>query len=273
MIEIVAELSCNHKGSLQNALDLIQAANDAGCDAVKLQTFEPDGIAVDMVLPDGTWEGKRLSKLYEEAYTPWEWTDALFDRAWQLNMGIFSTAASVKAVEFLDSRNCPRFKVASFEIGHHDLLTAIASTGKPVVISTGMATDIEIQAALAHFDDEHDVTLLHCISGYPTPVAEANLWRIDRLKREFQVPVGFSDHTNRTTTGAYAVAAGAWMLEKHLKLRDISTLDDAFSLDPAHMREYVEFARDAERAMQISTPTCELPSLIVKKARREAHRK
>lgn len=270
MLEIVAEVSCNHAGSLINALALIQGANDAGCDAVKFQTFEPDGIARDMTIPFGLWEGQTLSQLYRDAYTPWEWLPTLFEHARALNLNAFSSVFSLKALDYLEKIGCPRYKVASFEITHLELLDAVAQTGKPVVLSTGMASKEELAEAVVKFK-AGNLTLLHCVSGYPTPLDEMNLWRIQALENLFRVRVGFSDHVASLFSGAYAVAAGAQMLEKHLALPGVRSLDEAFSLTPFEMNSYVSFAHEAWSALQLTEAKSEAVSLEVKKARRAAH--
>jgi N-acetylneuraminate synthase len=252
---IVAELSANHLGSLDRALAIVDAAADAGCDAVKLQTFTPDSMTLDIGgagfdIADGPWAGRRLYDLYAEACTPWEWHDALFARGRERGLTVFSTPFDASAVVRLESLGAPVYKIASFELGDLELVAAAARTGKPVIMSTGMASEEEIAEAVmtARVAGAPVVIVLHCVSGYPTAAADSNLRRIDALAA-FGL-VGLSDHSPGAAVAIAAVARGACMIEKHLTLARADGGPDAgFSLEPAEMAEVVRGARTAWEAL------------------------
>lgn len=242
---IIAELSGNHNGELDRALALVDAAADAGADAIKLQTYTADTMTLNCDLPDfhiegGLWDGYTLYELYHKAHTPWEWHKPIFERAHSRGLTIFSTPFDESAVDFLESIGTPAYKVASFEITDIPLLKYIARQGKPVIISSGMSTEKEISQALTVLR-EHGCTqilLLHCVSGYPTPLSDINLKRITRLVDTFSVPVGLSDHTLGNTAAQLAIALGAVAIEKHLTLdRTDGGTDAEFSLEPHELKE------------------------------------
>ncbi|HVV83351.1 MAG TPA: pseudaminic acid synthase [Kofleriaceae bacterium] len=253
---IVAELSANHLGSLERALAIVDAAADAGCDALKLQTFTPDSMTLPgdgpgFAIASGPWAGRTLWDLYEEAHTPWAWHPAIFARGRERGLTVFSAPFDVDAVARLDALGAPVFKIASFELGDLELIAAAARTGKPVILSTGMASDAEVETAIATARAHGDggVIVLHCVSGYPTPPEESNLRRMDRLA-ELGVVVGLSDHTPGSTVAIAAVARGASLVEKHLTLRRGDGGPDAgFSLEPAEMAEVVRGCRMAYAAL------------------------
>lgn len=250
-VAIVAELSGNHMRSEKRALDLIDAAKEAGADAVKLQTFDPEQLAVDnpdyTTLTDGPWAGRTLLDLYRETALPWEWHERLFRHAESQGLVCFSSPFHPSAVALLEGLGCPIYKVASFEVGDEPLLQAIAATRKPVVLSTGVAEGPDIDRALARLGTA-SVTLLHCVSEYPANPWEMNLGRIHALKR-YRCSVGLSDHSLTPTAAVCATALGATMIEKHLCLRrSDGGPDSAFSLEPKEFQAMVGMVRDAEKA-------------------------
>jgi N-acetylneuraminate synthase len=254
---IVAELSGNHGGRLQTALDMIDAAAAAGADLVKIQTYRPDTITIDSDRPEfriesGLWRGRTLYDLYQEAHTPWEWHEALFARARERGVPLFSSPFDDTAVDLLESLYCPAYKVASFELVDTGLLEKVAATGKPMILSTGMATLDEIDAAVATIRRESDapLVLLHCTSAYPAPVEQANLGALARLRERYGCNVGLSDHTTGLTVPVAAVALGACMIEKHFLLDpNDGSVDAAFSLAPTAFRDMVDACRATSRAL------------------------
>lgn len=242
---IVAELSANAAvGNLDLALRTVEAAKKSGADAIKLQTWTPGTMAIDgnYRIQHGAWKGKQLASLYQEAHTPWEWHKPLFERARELGMLAFSTPFDKRAVDFLQILDCSHYKVASFEITDLPLIRYIASTGKPIIISTGMATSEEIRHAVeaARFRTNLDVTLLKCTSAYPAPAEEANLRAMTQPAWYLKTAFGLSDHT--ATDGAACVAAhmGATMIEKHFTLSRLNGGPDAnFSLEPPAFARFV----------------------------------
>jgi len=257
-VYIIAELSANHNQDFDQAVDLIKSAKEAGADAVKLQTYTPDTLTIDcdneyFRIGTGTiWEGKNLYSLYKEAYTPWEWQPELKKIANDLGMDLFSTPFDATSVDFLESMEVPAYKVASFEIVDIPLIRKIAQTGKPVIISTGMASVAEIAEAVQTVRDEGNdqIALLKCTSAYPALPEEMNLRTIPHLSRMFDVPVGLSDHTLGTTIPVAAVALGACIVEKHFTLsRKIPGPDSAFSLEPQEFGAMVDAIRETEKAL------------------------
>lgn len=252
---IVAELSANHGGSLHRALDIVKATADAGATAIKLQTYRPHEMVgdPDYIIPDGHWREQRLMDLYLDAATPWEWHRQLFDAAKELGIMAFSSPFSISAVEFLETLNCPMYKIASFEIVDLPLIKACARTGKPLIISTGMATKAEIAEAVCEARSHgcEDITLLKCTSAYPATVADANLATMVDMQRIFDVnAVGVSDHTPGIAVSVAAVALGARMVEKHLCLsRTVPTPDAHFSLEPDEFEELVNQCNQAHDAV------------------------
>jgi pseudaminic acid synthase len=254
---IVAELSANHGGSLERALAVMEAAKEAGADAVKLQTYTADTLTIDHDGPDfqirgGLWDGRRLYDLYQEAHTPWDWHPTLFAKGRELGIPVFSTPFDGSAVDFLERFHPPAYKIASFEMIDLPLVGRVAATGKPVIMSTGMASPEEITESVEafHAAGGRDLVLLHCVSGYPTPVEQSNLRRIPQLAAEFGCPVGLSDHTLGTDVAIAAVALGACLVEKHFILRRADAgPDSAFSLEPAELAALVRGSRAAFAAL------------------------
>ncbi len=257
-VYIVAELSANHRQQYDEAVKLIKAAKDAGADAVKLQTYTPDTITIRSDAPEfrvsgGTpWDGKTLYELYNEAYTPWEWQPKLKKIADDLSIDLFSTPFDKTAVDFLEHMSVPAYKVASFELVDIPLIEYIAGKGKPVIMSTGMATVEEIREATqaARKAGATQIALLKCTSAYPAPPEDMNLRTIPDLSKKFRMPVGLSDHTLGIAVPAAAVALGACIVEKHFTLsRSVPSPDSAFSLEPDEFRAMVEAIRIAEKAL------------------------
>jgi N-acetylneuraminate synthase len=257
-VYVVAEMSANHNGDYQQALNILRAAKDAGADAVKLQTYTPDTMTIrhsgeGFVIGKGTlWEGRNLYELYAEAFTPWQWQKDLRDEAKRLGLGFFSTAFDESAVDFLEELAVPVHKVASFEIVDLPLIRRMAATGKPMIMSTGMSTEAEVREAVetARGAGTKDLLLLKCTSAYPAPPSEMNLATMSALARTFGVAVGLSDHTMGYAVAVAAVALGACMVEKHFTLsRQVKGPDSAFSMEPAEFAEMVRAIRVAEAAL------------------------
>lgn len=254
---VIAELSANHNGSLDRALAILHAAHQAGADAVKLQTYRPDTITLDSDRPEfmihgGLWDGKRLYDLYQWAHMPWEWHAPLFALGKQLGITVFSSPFDFTAIDLLAELDAPAYKIASFEAIDLPLIRYAAETGKPLVISTGMANEREIAAALetAHKYGCGDVALLHCVSGYPAPAAEYHLATIPDMRQRFGVEVGLSDHTLGSATAVAATALGATLIEKHFTLRRADGgPDSAFSMEPAELQQLVLDSRTAWSAV------------------------
>ena len=257
-IYIIAELSANHNGSLQNALDTIKAAKEIGANAIKLQTYTADTLTLnsdneDFIIKGGTlWDNKTLYELYKEAYTPWEWHKELFDYARSIDIDIFSTPFDKSAVDFLEQFNPSAYKIASFEITDYELIRYTASKGKPIIISTGIATIDEIQDAvdICKSVGNNDIILLKCTSVYPAALEDANLLTIPNLAQTFGVISGFSDHTLGITAPIVATTLGARVIEKHFILdKSIGGADANFSLDKKEFEEMIKAVRDAEKLM------------------------
>ena len=255
---IVAELSANHGHSLERAIAIVEAAHAAGADAIKLQTYTADimTLALDTApfrVGSGTlWEGRSLHGLYQEAYTPWEWHAPLQQRAHELGIEFFSTAFDATSATFLEELEVPVHKVASFELTDLALVERVAGAGKPLILSTGMASLSEIEAAVqvARGAGAPSLLLLKCTSAYPAPPEEMNLRTIPHLSQAFGVPVGLSDHTQGTAVPVAAVAVGACLIEKHLTLRrSDGGPDSAFSLEPPEFAAMVGAVRTAEAAL------------------------
>jgi pseudaminic acid synthase len=257
-VYIVAELSANHNQNFNQALKIIHAAKEAGADSIKLQTYTPDTITLrsnreEFRIGGGTlWDGRNLHELYGEAYTPWEWQPKLKQVANDLGMDLFSSPFDATAVDFLEKMGVPAYKVASFELVDIPLIQQIASTGKPLIMSTGMATVEEIDEAVqaARVAGATQIALLKCTSAYPASPDDMNLRTIPELARKFDVPVGLSDHTIGIAVPVAAVALGACMIEKHLTLsRALPGPDSAFSLEPREFKAMVDAVRITERAL------------------------
>jgi pseudaminic acid synthase len=269
---VIAEMSGNHNGSLQRSLRLLDAAKAAGADAVKIQTYRPDTITIDHDAPEffvkgGLWDGRRLFELYEEAHTPWDWHADIFAYAREIGITVFSSPFDPTAVDLLESLGAPAYKIASPELIDLPLIQLVASTGKPVILSTGMATLPEIEEAVATVRDAGgwDLVVLHCTAAYPAPVEEANLATIPDLAERLGVIAGLSDHTLGTTAATAAVALGAKVIEKHFTLnRTEGGVDSAFSLEPAELARLVEDVYAASLAIGVPTygPTLSETSVL-----------
>lgn len=255
---IVAEMSANHNQDFEQAVHILQAAKEAGADAVKLQTYTPDTLTIAcdneyFRIGRGTiWEGRNLYDLYGEAYTPWEWQPKLKEIADDLGLDLFSTPFDATAVDFLQEMDVSAYKIASFEIVDLPLIRQVARTGKPIIMSTGMATLAEIDEAVrtAREAGATQIALLKCTSAYPAPPEEMNLRTIPHLSEAFGVPAGLSDHTLGIAVPVVAVTLGACIIEKHFTLsRATSGPDSAFSLEPHEFKEMVEAIRVAEKAL------------------------
>ena len=254
---IIAELSANHNGSLETAINTIKAAKRAGADAVKLQTYTADTITIDCKKDDfkikGTiWEDRYLYDLYKEAYTPWEWHEELFRVARKEDLICFSSPFDKTAVDFLESLDNPIYKIASFEITDIPLIEYAASKGKPMIISTGIANEDDIELAIQTCREvgNNDITLLKCTSSYPAPIEEANLSMIPDIARRFDVKSGLSDHTLGSTAPIVATAFGATTIEKHFIIdRSIGGPDASFSMNETEFTDMVEAIREAERSI------------------------
>ncbi|WP_018145935.1 pseudaminic acid synthase [Thioalkalivibrio sp. AKL6] len=252
---VIAELSANHNGKLETALRIIDEAKKAGADAIKLQTYRPDTITLDCDSDDfrihgGLWDGRTLYELYEEAHMPWEWHKPLFEHARKLGITIFSSPFDATAVELLEDLGAPAYKIASFEAVDLPLIEYVARTGKPMIISTGMADAEEIQEAVdaARGAGCDQLAILHCVSGYPAPPGDYNLRTIPDMIDRFGLVTGLSDHTIDNTTAITSVALGASLMEKHFTLdRSGGGPDDSFSLEP---EELAALCRDAKTAWQ-----------------------
>jgi pseudaminic acid synthase len=260
-VYIIAEMSANHNHSLDEALRIVHLAKESGADAIKLQTYTPETITIDcrnehFLIKDTIWEGKNLFDLYGEAFTPWDWHSRLFNEARSLGLDCFSTPFDPTSVDFLEELNPPAYKVASFELVDIPLIRKVASVGKPMIMSTGMATHEEISDAVdaARSGGATEIALLKCNSGYPAPPGEMNLATIPALAREFDVPVGLSDHTMDIEVPIAAVALGACILEKHFtSSRSVPGPDSKFSLEPAEFKRTVDAIRVAEQAVGMAS--------------------
>lgn len=254
---VIAELSANHNGKLENALRLIELAKDSGADAVKIQTYRPDTITLRssdraFVVEGGLWDGRTLYDLYEEAHLPWEWHAPLFKKAHELNITLFSSPFDKTAIDLLESLNAPAYKIASFELVDHALIEYAASTGKPLIMSTGMADDQEIQEAVdvAKTAGCKQLAILHCVSGYPAPAEDYNLVTIPDMIARFGLVTGLSDHTLDNTTAITSIALGASIVEKHFTLdRSGGGPDDSFSLEPQEFAALCADTKTAWRAL------------------------
>lgn len=254
---VIAELSANHNGKLDVAMAIIGEAKKAGADAVKLQTYRPDTITLDCNDEDfhihgGLWDGRTLYELYAQAHLPWEWHKPLFEHARKLGITIFSSPFDNTAIDLLEDLNAPAYKIASFEAVDHALIKYAASTGKPMIISTGMADDEEIAEAIdaARSGGCRELAILHCVSGYPAPAQDYNLRTIPDMIARFGCVTGLSDHTLDNTTAIASVVLGASIIEKHFTLdRNGGGPDDSFSLEPAEMAALCRDARTAWEAL------------------------
>jgi pseudaminic acid synthase len=256
---IIAELSANHNGNIQIAIESIRAAKRAGADCIKLQTYTANTITIDsemddFVIKDTIWAGKTLYDLYQEAYTPWEWHDKLFKVAQEEELICFSSPFDKTAVDFLESLNTPAYKIASFEITDIPLIEYIASKGKPIIISTGIAEleDIELAVETCRKVGNNQIALLKCTSSYPAPIEEANMCMVQDLATRFNVISGLSDHTMGSTVPIVATVFGAKIIEKHFIIdRSIGGPDASFSMNELEFTEMVNSIRQAESAIGV----------------------
>ncbi|SFR45014.1 N-acetylneuraminate synthase [Pseudidiomarina maritima] len=254
---IIAELSANHNGKLETAKKIIEEAAKAGADAVKIQTYRPDTITLnsdndDFRIKGGLWDGRTLYELYEEAHMPWEWHKPLFEHAKQIGITIFSSPFDTTAVDLLEDLNAPAYKIASFEAVDIPLIKYVASTGKPMIISTGMADAEEIAEAIQAAKDGgcKELAILHCVSGYPAPAEDYNLRTIPDMIERFGLVTGLSDHTLDNTTAIASVVLGASIIEKHFTLnRQGGGPDDSFSLEPPELAALCRDSKTAWKAL------------------------
>ncbi|MBS1257206.1 MAG: Pseudaminic acid synthase [Candidatus Scalindua arabica] len=272
---IIAEMSGNHNQSLDRALEIVEAAKEAGVHALKLQTYTADTLTIDsenepFFISDSNspWKGQSLYKLFQQAYTPWEWHETIFKRCSELGMIAFSTPFDETAVDFLESLNVPAYKIASFENNHIPLIRKVASTGKPVIVSTGMATIAELDEIVRTIHDAggNEIALLKCTSAYPSTPVDANLITIPHLRQLFDTEVGLSDHTLGIGVSIAAVAMGATLIEKHFTLSRVDGgVDSAFSMEPDEIQLLVKETVKAWQALgEISYGTTENERTSVK---------
>ena len=248
---IIAEMSANHNGDIENAFRIIEMAKRCGADAVKMQSYTADTITLnsnreEFKIKSGLWEGQTLYELYQSAYTPWEWHKPLFERAKEIGIAMFSSPFDTTAVDMLEDLNTPAYKIASFEAIDLPLIRYVAQTGKPMIISTGMANNEEIAEAIeaARSGGCEQLAILHCVSGYPAPSSDYNLRTIVDMQQRFGVSTGLSDHTLDNTTAIASVALGANIIEKHVTLdRSGGGPDDSFSLEEPELQNLCDASR------------------------------
>jgi N-acetylneuraminate synthase len=274
----VAEISANHQGSLSRAHELIEAAYNAGANFVKLQTYIPESMTLDLSrfsISTGhkLWGGINLFQLYKEAMTPWEWHEELFEHAKKLNLGIFSSPFDSSAVDFLESLGCPIYKIASLESGDTDLISYAASKNKPMIISTGATTLEEIELAVKAAEKIHNrLTLLVCTSSYPAVAKDSHIKRIVTLRDRFRVDIGLSDHTLGIGVSLAAISLGATVIEKHLTIkRSDGGHDAAFSLEPDEFKLLVEEGNKAYSALGSSEWSIQESEAESRRLRRSLH--
>jgi N-acetylneuraminate synthase len=254
---VIAEISANHNGNIDNALRLIEEAKKAGADAVKLQTYKPDTITLnfdsdDFRIKGGLWDGRTLYELYEEAHMPWEWHEPLFKYAQKLGITIFSSPFDNSAVDLLEELDAPAYKIASFEAIDLSLIKYAASTGKPLIISTGMADSLEIEEAINAARDGgcKQLAVLHCVSGYPAPPEDYNLNTLKDMNSRYNLATGLSDHTIDNTLAIASIGLGACIIEKHFTLnRNGGGPDDSFSIEPSELKDLCDSVKTAWLSM------------------------
>lgn len=254
---IIAEMSANHAGDINRAKEIIHAAKEAGADCIKIQTYTPDTLTIDcdnayFHISDGTWNGENLYQLYQKAYTPWEWQKELFEEAKKAEIDFFSTPFDNTSVDFLEEIGIGFYKIASFELVDIPLIEYVASKGKPMILSTGMATLAEIDEAVEAVEKQgnHNFALLRCASAYPAITDEMNLRTMQNMGDTFGVPYGLSDHSMGSVGAVTAVALGASIIEKHFCMdRSIENPDSTFSMNPMEFKQMVHDIRQAERAI------------------------
>ncbi len=254
---LIAEMSANHNGNINTAKEIIKSAKESGASAVKLQTYKPETITLDLknsdfILKGGLWDGRSLFDLYKEAHMPWEWHSDLFDYAKELGITIFSSPFDFSAVDLLEDLNTPAYKIASFEVTDLRLIKYIASPRKPLIISTGMANKEEIQEAIdvANESGCDQIAILHCVSGYPAPSSDYNLATLLDLSKQFNKVVGLSDHTLDNVTAIASIALGSSIVEKHFTLdRELGGPDSDFSLEPRELKILADSLNNAWEAI------------------------
>ncbi|WP_394249716.1 pseudaminic acid synthase [Vibrio profundi] len=254
---IIAELSANHNGDINRAFQIMEEAKKSGADAIKLQTYTHDTITMDcnseeFQIHGGLWDGQTLYELYKGAHMPWEWHEPLFKKAKELGITIFSSPFDFTAVDLLEELNAPAYKIASFELVDHALIARVAKTGKPMIMSTGMANDEEIHEAITVAKENgcKELVVLHCVSGYPAPAEQYNLRTIKDMQTRFDVLSGLSDHTIDNATAVASVALGACLIEKHVTLdRNGGGPDDSFSLEPQELEALCKDTKTAWQAL------------------------
>ena len=254
---IVAEMSANHSGKIENAFKIIKKAKECGASAVKIQTYKPDTITInhnseEFIIQKGIWKGWKLHDLYQEAHTPWEWDKKLFEYSREIGITLFSSPFDETAVDFLEELGNPIYKIASPEIIDLELIKKVANTQKPIIISTGMATKKEISEAIeiAKNNGTKNIIVLHCTSAYPAPLNEANLITIKKIRKEFNVLSGLSDHTEGTIISSIAIAMGACVIEKHFTLdKKDGGVDSTFSINPEELKQLVRFCRISKNSI------------------------
>lgn len=276
-VYLIAELSANHGGSLDTALKTVRAASNSGADAIKLQTYRADTITLNsnkdyFQITEGTlWDGRTLYNLYEEAYTPWEWHKPIFEEAKKLGLDCFSSPFDFTAVDFLEQFNPPYYKIASFEINDIPLIEYTASKGRPMIISTGMGDELDIEKAVnaCKMVGNNNITLLKCTSAYPAPLDVSNLKTIPKLADRFKTKVGLSDHTEGFIAPVVATALGATVIEKHFILdKSVGGPDASFSMTPEEFKFMAEQVRNASLSLGIASFDIPEKSVANKKFRR-----
>ncbi len=254
---IIAELSANHNGDINRAFQIMEEAKKAGADAIKLQTYTHETITMDcdseeFQIHGGLWDGQTLYELYKGAHMPWEWHRPLFEKAKELGITIFSSPFDFTAVDLLEELDAPAYKIASFEVIDLPLIKRVAQTGKPMIISTGMANEEEIAEAIKTAKDNgcHELVVLHCVSGYPAPAEQYNLRTIADIAQRFDVLSGLSDHTIDNATAVTSIALGACLVEKHVTMdRNGGGADDSFSLEPSELKALCQDTKTAWQAL------------------------
>jgi len=274
---IIAELSANHCGSLKTALETIDSAKKNGADAIKIQSYTADSMTIDsnkddFLIKKGTWKGSKLYDLYKEAGTPYEWHEKLFSHARKIGITIFSTPFDEEAVDLLDSLNTPAYKIASFEIIDLPLIKYVASKGRPILISTGMASEVEISEAIttAKKYGNGEILLFHCISDYPASTKDSNINLIKTFKDKYEVQVGLSDHTLSNTASLAAVSIGAVAIEKHFIVdKSLTGPDSSFSIDPKQLKNLKETTKECWQALgtgNFERPDSESKNLVFRRS-------
>ncbi len=256
-VYIIAEMSANHGGDYERAVDIIHAAKECGADAIKLQTYTADTLTLDcnvapFFLEKGPWAGQTMHELYKKAYTPWEWQPKLKEIADKIGITLFSSPFDISSVDFLEKMDIPAYKIASPEIIEYQLIAHIARTGKPIIMSTGKATLSEIDNAvrIAKTNGCSQIALLHCVSEYPAPFEQMNLRTIEALEKIFNIPVGLSDHSHGIGVAIASVAIGATIIEKHFIIdKSMKTADSFFSMDKDEFSQMTKEIRNIEKAM------------------------